>query len=129
MRIVTHSNMTKLNKRFISCLALSVFPAGQVETANQEDAQLFAALARLAELRLGDFKVQELANTAWAFATASQQDAQLFAALARAIELRVGDFKVQGLANTAWAFATASQSDAHLFAALVRAPEVRLGDF
>ena len=62
-----------------------------------------------AELRLGDFKVQDLANTAWAFATASQQDAQLFAALARVAELRLGDFKVQELANTAWAFATASQ--------------------
>ena len=77
-----------------------------------------------AELRLGDFKVQGLANTAWAFATASQQDAQLFAALARVAELRLGDFEVQvselrlgdfnvqGLGNTAWAFATASQQDA-----------------
>ena len=61
---------------------------------------LFAALARVAELCLGDFKVQELANTAWAFATASQQDAQLFAALARAVQLRLDDLKVQELANT-----------------------------
>ena len=67
----------------------------------QSDVKLFAALARVAELFLGDFKVQELANTAWAFATASQQDAQLFAALARAAELRLGNFNVQGLANTA----------------------------
>ena len=52
--------------------------------------------------------VQNLANTAWAFATASQQDAQLFAALARVSELRLGDFDVRYLANTAWAFATAS---------------------
>ena len=73
---------------------------------------LFAALARVAELRLSDFNVQHLANTAWAFATASQQDAQLFAALARVAELRLGDFKVQHLANTAWAFAATSQSDA-----------------
>ena len=43
---------------------------------------------------MGDFKVQELANTAWAFVTASQQDAQLFAAFARAAELRAGDFQV-----------------------------------
>ena len=56
--------------------------------------------------------MQDLANTAWAFATASQSDAQLFAALARAAERRLGDFNVQELANTAWAFATASQSDA-----------------
>ena len=81
---------------------------------------------------MGDFNVQELANTAWAFATASQPDAQLFAALARAAELCLGDFKVQDLASTAWAFATvatASQSDYELFAALARAAELWLGDF
>ena len=55
--------------------ALSVVPAGQVATANQSDAQLFAALARTAEWRLSDFKVQDLANTAWSFATANQLDA------------------------------------------------------
>ena len=33
-------------------------------TASQQDAQLFAALARVAELRLVDFKVQDLASTA-----------------------------------------------------------------
>ena len=49
-------------------------------------------MARAAELRLSDFNVQVLANTAWAFAMASQQDTQLFAALARAAELRMGDF-------------------------------------
>ena len=62
---------------------------------------LFQALARAAELHVGDFKAQELANIAWAFATACQSDAPLFAALARAAEQRVGDFKTQGLANTA----------------------------
>ena len=72
-------------------------------TANQSDAQLFAALARTAERRLSDFKVQELANTAWAFVTANQSDAQLFAALARTAEWRLSDFDVQELANTAWA--------------------------
>ena len=60
-------------------------------------------MARVAELRLGDFidKVQGLTNTTWAFAKASQQDAQLFAALARVAELRLGDVKVRDLANTA----------------------------
>ena len=55
---------------------------------------MFAALARAAEPRLGDFNVQNLTNTAWAFATASQQDAQLFAALSRVAELCLGDFNV-----------------------------------
>ena len=58
-------------------------------------------LARAAELRLSDFNVQALANTAWAFAMAAQSDAELFRALARLAELRLGNFNVQGLANTA----------------------------
>ena len=69
-------------------------------------------LAKTAEWRLGDFNVQELANTAWAYATANQPDAQVFAALARTGERCLGDFIVQSLANTAWAFAKASQLDA-----------------
>ena len=84
---------------------------------------------RVAELRLGDVKVQELANTAWAFATASQQDAQLFAAMARVAELHLGDFKVQGLANTAWAFATTNRQDAQQLAAFSRVGQLRLGNF
>ena len=44
---------------------------------------LFASLARAVEWRLGNFNVQNLANTAWAFATVAQQDMQLFKALAR----------------------------------------------
>ena len=73
--------------------------------------------------------MQDLANTAWAFAKASSLDPQVFAALARAAELRLSDFNVQALANTAWAFATASQQDTQLFAALARAAELRMGDF
>ena len=72
-------------------------------------------MARVAELRLGDFKVQELANTAWAFVTASQSDAQLFAALSRAAEQRMVDFNVFELANAAQAITIVSQSDALMF--------------
>ena len=67
--------------------------------ASQLDAQLFAALERAAVRRLGDFKGQGLANTAWAFVTASQSDAQLFVTLAR-----VPPFSV------AWATSTQSKS-------------------
>ena len=51
---------------------------------SSSDAQVFAALARAAELRLSGFNVQALANTTWAFAMAAQSDAELFRALARA---------------------------------------------
>ena len=49
----------------------------------QQDEQLFKALARMAERHLDKFKLQELANTAWAFAKVGQQDEQLFKAVAR----------------------------------------------
>ena len=51
--------------------------------------------------RLSDFKVQDLASTAWAFATANKQNAQLFALLTRAAELCLGDFQMLEQANTA----------------------------
>ena len=38
--------------------------------------------------------MQDLANTAWAFAKAIQQDAKLCAAFSRVAELRLGDLKV-----------------------------------
>ena len=58
------------------------------------DAQLFMALAREAERNLGDFNLQVLTNTAWAFATLGQADAQLFMVLAREAQRRMGDFKL-----------------------------------
>ena len=90
---------------------------------------LFIALARAAERRVSDFKPQNLANTAWAFATLGQSDAPLFAALARAAERRMGDLKPQELANTAWAFARAALWDAAFFSVLARAAERRAGEF
>ena len=44
------------------------------------------------ERRVGNFKPQKLANTAWAFATLGQPNAQQFAVLAREAERRVGNF-------------------------------------
>merc|ERR1712070_1207599 len=47
---------------------------------------LFAALARAAELRMGEFNEQGLANTAWAFAKVNLPFPLLFAVLARVAE-------------------------------------------
>ena len=41
---------------------------------------MFQALAGVAKQRLGDFKVLDLANTAWAFAKMGQSDVQLLMA-------------------------------------------------
>ena len=65
------------------------------------DVQLFTALARKADRRMGDCNPQDHTNTAWAFATLGQADAQLFMALAREAERRVGDLNRQDLASTA----------------------------
>ena len=61
----------------------------------------------VAEQRVGNFKAQVFANTAWAFATAAQSESQLFTALARVAERYMGDFSEQNLANTKWAFTNA----------------------
>ena len=66
---------------------------------------LFAALARAAAQRLGEFNAQNLANTAlmrWS-------NAHHFKELAKAAERRVREFHAQNLANTAWAFAAMDQ--------------------
>ena len=47
----------------------------------------------MAEQRLDKFNMQELTNTAWAFATVSQEDEQLFKALARMLKQRLDKFK------------------------------------
>ena len=70
---------------------------------------------------MGELNLQNLANTAWAFATAGHMDASLFGALATAAQRCMVAFNSQALANTAWAFATARQDDASLFAALATA--------
>ena len=75
---------------------------------------------RKAERRMQEFKAQELANMAWAFATVDLSDELLFAVLAKVAQWQVGKCKAQNLANTAWAFATLDLSDELLFAALAR---------
>ena len=54
-----------------------------------------------AERRLREFKLQGLANTAWAFATVKHRDERPFAALAMVAERRLIELKPQHVANTA----------------------------
>ena len=76
---------------------------------------------------MGHFNVQNLANTAWAFATAGWSDPHLFTALARAAEQRMHDFNEQDLANAVWAFAIKGRSDAQPAQAVARAAEQHAG--
>ena len=69
----------------------------------------------LSRLRVTEFKAQELANIAWAFATLALLDKTLFEALAREAKRRGSEFNAQSIANTAWAFAKPGQLDKTLF--------------
>ena len=59
-------------------------------TADQLDAQLFAALARATLQGMGDFIAQELASTVWAFAT---DGSQLVMLVGQTQQLQVHDFR------------------------------------
>jgi len=83
-----------------------------------------AALARRRE-----FKPQELANTAWAFATAGRATHALMDAVAEESAERVREFAPQALANTAWAFATAGHAAPALFDAIGKESAGRVREF
>merc|ERR1711904_108286 len=59
-------------------------------------------MGRAAERSMGDFNVQDLSNTGWAFATVGQSDESLFMALARAAEQCLDVFNVQNLCTAFW---------------------------
>ncbi len=89
---------------------------------------LFEPLARAAEWQMCEFKLQQLANTAWAFATVSLSDEKLLTALARVALRRMSKFNAQDLANTAWAFTTMNLSDERLFSAFARSVERQVNE-
>ena len=62
---------------------------------------LFEALASAARRQVRNFKLQGLANVAWAFAIAP---VQLLMPLATIAEQRIGSFEMQEFANTAFEF-------------------------
>ena len=122
------------------------------------DSQLFVALARVLRRNIGHFNVQDLVNTAWAFATVGELTPALLAPISilmldtmemkdakpqltcyhcsyqmllakAAAQWGMSDFNTQDLSNTTWAFATADQTDALLFAVLSRATERCMCDF
>ena len=92
---------------------------------------VWMALEEVARRRLGDFKEQELSNTAWAFAAAGFKAPALFDIISAEVLRRgLGDFKEQELSNTAWAFAKVGREAPDLFDN-ISAEVVRrgLGDF
>ena len=80
--------------------------------SGQLDKQLFLALARVTEWRVGDFKPQEFANTACAFVQAEESDELLFKVLERVAKQRISDFNTKDIAITAYSFAKVGRPNA-----------------
>ena len=76
---------------------------------------------------MGNFNVQALANTTWAFARANRPVAQLVTALAEVAEMHGGNFNAQGLQSTAHAFEEAGHVDEWLFTKLARVAQQCMG--
>jgi hypothetical protein len=89
-------------------IAKSTHAAGQAR-------EVFDEVAYKARRRLREFKSQEIANLAWAFAKAGHKAPELFDALGAEIPHRLREFPPQEVANVAWAFATADIPSEELF--------------
>ena len=96
-----------------------------------EAGALFAAVAEAAVRGgLREFKPQELANMAWAFAKAGHKAPPLLDAIAtEAVRSDLRNFKPQELTNTVWAFATAGQEAPALLSAIALEAAPRLFEF
>ena len=91
------------------------------------EVKLVTLVAQEVERRVVEFKEQNIAHTAWAFAKAKcSEEKKLFTAVARLAELQVCKFNAQDLANAAWAFAKLSQSQWKQLMPLARAAERRV---
>ena len=120
VKIVAAGCMTPLGRR-LSELG-DALVAGQVavgEYPREGGESAYAA-------SLGEFKAQNLANMAWAFAAADLPDEPLLKAWARMMDPLLDHVKMQELSNVAWSFATVEWSVEPLFAALARVAERRL---
>merc|ERR1712146_852001 len=72
------------------------------------------------------FRMQELANMAWAFAMISFEDKPLITAISQCSHDRLDECSIQHLANLVWAFATLSVNDVPLLAAIAPASHSKL---
>ena len=118
-----------LQARSVANVAHSFASASLIGTGPWQS--VWTALPEVVYRWLGDFKPQELSNTAWAFAKSGRASPSVFAAISAEVAGRsLGGFNPQDLANTAWAFAKAGHAPPALFDA-ISAEVVRrhLGDF
>ena len=76
-----------------------------LKVAHPLSSLLLRLLLQEAELRVCDFKPQELFNVAWAFAQLGHHPRRLFDALAGEVVPRAFDYAPQELSGTLWALA------------------------
>ena len=98
------------------------------ERTSGQDA-LFTALAAAVPPKLAEFKPQEIATTAWAYATVNIPAPELFAAIAAIAPDRLGSYRAQDLADLVWAFAKGGVAAPALFDAVAAVATPRRNDF
>ena len=89
-------------------------------------------LERLLEMcgrRIGEFKPQEIANSAWGCAKAGFTNQPLFKAVAAEVPRRIREFNAQEMANTVWAFACVGWEQHQIFREFGSSIVTRLDDF
>ena len=89
-------------------------------------------LKRLVDMcarRIGDFKAQEITNSAWGCAKSGFADQRFFGEIAAEAARQINEFNPQNLANTVWAFATASVVAERLFKAVAAEVSRRINEF
>ena len=127
LREHTLATMPRFDGQALSNISLSLARAGL--SRKPPWPELWTAIAQEAQGRVGEFKAQELSNTAWAFATAGHKAPDLFEAIAQEAHGWVGGIKAQALSNTAWAFAKAGHKAPALFEAIAKQAQGRVGEF
>jgi len=78
---------------------------------------------------LPEFRIQQLANTVWAFARIAVDNVPLQAAISAPSISRIDEMEAQECANIAWAFAKLNIADVPLFDALSSASIPKIADF
>ena len=101
-------------------LATAVHRIGKLGGRNFRQDPRLERLLEMCGRRIGEFKPQEIANSAWGCGKIGFIDQRFFEAIASEIPRRISEFNAQNMANAVWAFATASVTADSLFKAVDR---------
>ena len=110
-------------------LATAMHRIGKLGGRNVRQDPRLAQMIEMCGRRIGDFKPQEIANSAWGCAKIGITDQRFFNAVAEEVSRQIEKFNPQAMANTVWAFATAGVAADSLFKAVAAEFPRRIGEF